>query len=424
MDEITAPPVVPGFTEPVPDFNTQSDDVFSDNAQRMVNELPPFHAGMTSMADWMNAAGQYVLQLSQLVQEGAISAEEFSLIARGYANFKGLWSGLTGAQVVGITVEHNNKVWVSRQAMSAIQNEEPGVSPVWRDTSVDGGVLVVTGPNDVRPDRVTNTAWNFYRAVFSSPAVDVRESAVSVDILGAGGVSDGSNVVADYRNGVMPGAGTYIVSTHRMLGSWRVQYAVLLYADAGLDRAWFRTGGGGTFDGRVWMPLSGGGGSSGPTTSEPVVTLPVPVRSAEYLVGGAIRGVDITIDCAAANVFRGYTTNLPAHIPAGEEAPLGLSGTYGFRHNFVLENLPEDGSETQIKYLRWGGFLRAGSGGGILMFTVPAGWNFVWAAGMSGTSTPPALFNGNGSPAGASEEIQLVINASNKRVTAAWGGWV
>lgn len=425
MDEITAPPVVPGFTEPVPDFNTQSDDVFSDNAQRMVNELPPFHNGMTDLADWMHAAGQYVYTLSQEVQQGAISAEEFATLARGFANFKGLWSALSGPEVIGVTVEHNNKIWVSRHAMSAIQNEEPGVSGVWRDTSVDGGVLVVTGPNDVRPDRVTNTAWNFYSAVGKWNATDSRtDPDINVDTLIAGTKYILNRSVNQGLFPTGPGGG-WCVETFVVHGSHRYQIAHAMQTDA-VPQIFYRytVASGGSFAGVEWVPLHGSGGSSGPTTSEPVVTLPVPVRSAEYLVGGNVYGVDIPLDFSAANIFRGFTTAVQAQLPPGAEVPLGLTGSNGFRHNFVLQNLPEDDTTTMIKYLRYSGFLRSGPGGGILTFTVPAGWTLTWKAGQNGTAVAPTLSALNGSPTAASEELQIEVNGSNKRVTITKSGWL
>lgn len=430
VDVLENPPVVPGFAPPVPDFNTQSDDEFSDNAQRMVNELPPFHAGMTGMANWMNTAAQYVYQLSQQVEAGAISSEEFALIARSFANFKGLWSSLSGAEVVGISVEHNNKIWMLRQAVVRVQDHEPlPDSPVWRDTTIDTGILVVTTPTDTRPGRVVDTQWDFEGAVLRQEWPARTEAGWDLDYLPPGYTGFFPLSIV---SGVVPPGNTvagWNVSCDALYGGAAYQFAYsFAFNSAGVvPEMWMRMRGSSdaNFAGVQWYRVSGGG-SPGSSFSEPVTVLPVPVRSLEYVVGGSVYGVDINLDFSAANVFQGYSTTTTSQLPAGASAPLGMSGANGFRLRFNLQNLPADGATTMVKYLRWAGFLRAGGGGGILDFSLPAGWSWVWQAGENGTVQAPRLSAANTVNAATAkyQELQFICNGKTKLVSVAAAGYL
>lgn len=80
----------------------------------------------------------------------ATTATSASATATATANFKGAWSGLTGALNIPASVSHLNKVWVLTQSVSNVATEVPGTSDKWLAVSV----------NFASPDAIGSTTPN------------------------------------------------------------------------------------------------------------------------------------------------------------------------------------------------------------------------------------------------------------------------
>jgi hypothetical protein len=98
------------FTTPVPSLDMTA-AAFDAACETMVAELQPF---ATAMNDISAAA--------------AASANT----AIGAANFKGAWSGLTGALEVPASVSHAGKVWLLLADLANVATATPGVSGSWQ----------------------------------------------------------------------------------------------------------------------------------------------------------------------------------------------------------------------------------------------------------------------------------------------------
>ena len=73
------------------------------------------------------------VQASQVAQDARDAAQ-------GAANFKGLWSSLSGPLNKPASVKHNNRIWLLLNNLADVAASEPGVSADW--TSGDTGSIV------------------------------------------------------------------------------------------------------------------------------------------------------------------------------------------------------------------------------------------------------------------------------------------
>lgn len=68
------------------------------------------------------------------------AAQDARDAAQGAANFKGLWSSLSGPLNKPASVKHNNRIWLLLNNLADVAASEPGVSADW--TSGDTGSIV------------------------------------------------------------------------------------------------------------------------------------------------------------------------------------------------------------------------------------------------------------------------------------------
>lgn len=354
---IESPPPIFNFTAH-PNFRTQGDEEFNEQCQLWVDEQPPFCSSVVEMGGWMKSAADYVDNVAAGADLSAQDAADSAGIAAGAAHFKGRWPALSGELLMPASAEYQDKLWQLLEDVADVAAHEPGVSSVWLDLSVQGGLQLVSSPTDMRAHRAVNPTWDFYRAVFSKEAVDKRGSGASVDIADAGNFPVGSICMADSTNGVMPGPGTWSVSTKILSnGSWVVQFATRIYADANNEEYFFRTGGGYAFTDRPWVPLHGGsGGSGGSVEDGPIKTLVQNFSANDQ----ASNNIAITIDCSEHTSFVINAQNAP--FP-------NASGAY----NITISNLPEPGEGLFI------GRIRARNlGRKAVNFILPAGVTASW----------------------------------------------
>jgi len=86
-----------------------------------------------------NAAGAYIDDKTQALQTAVNAAESSAITAQNAestavasANFKGAWSGLSGALSVPASVSHEGALWLLLSNVANVAANEPGTSSVWR----------------------------------------------------------------------------------------------------------------------------------------------------------------------------------------------------------------------------------------------------------------------------------------------------
>jgi hypothetical protein len=117
---ITKLPLAPTPTDTTAEFNAKS---FA------------FVAALNGFVTEANALETMVSTAGRAVALDATTASVASSAAVSAANYKGEWSLLRGALAVPASASHVNKVWVLRQAVSDVKEEEPGVSSKWLSTT-------------------------------------------------------------------------------------------------------------------------------------------------------------------------------------------------------------------------------------------------------------------------------------------------
>lgn len=130
---------------PLPTDNTAT---FNSKAFALVAALNTFvtEANATGVAVDADAAAALASQIAAGLSEDAAVAS---------ANFKGAWSGLTGALAIPASVSHLDKVWTLTESVANVTTEVPGTSAKWIAVSVN---FASPGPiGDLTPDSGTFT---------------------------------------------------------------------------------------------------------------------------------------------------------------------------------------------------------------------------------------------------------------------------
>ena len=131
MTTITALPQPPSRSDPVN---------FAARGDAFLGALPTFATEANALSVEVNANAISAANSASFAGLSAANAASSSQVALAAANFKGLWSSLTGALSKPATVKHNNRFWLAVDDIADVTASEPGVSSDW--TSVSGGVLV------------------------------------------------------------------------------------------------------------------------------------------------------------------------------------------------------------------------------------------------------------------------------------------
>lgn len=125
---------------------------------------------------------------AQISHDNSVTAVQASQIAQdardaaaGAANFRGLWSTLSGPLNKPASVKHNNRIWLLLNNLADVAASEPGVSADW--TSGDSGALV----------QIVNAST----AIVPGPVYVAAAVGITLtlpDTLGAGDTIDVRNV--------------------------------------------------------------------------------------------------------------------------------------------------------------------------------------------------------------------------------------
>lgn len=133
-------PIAPPAAPTVPVYPALGSPSFNQEAYTFGSSMPGVSAALGALAD--NVASN-----SQISHDNAVTAVQASQIAQdardaaaGAANFRGLWSTLSGPLNKPASVKHNNRIWLLLNNLADVAASEPGVSGDW--TSGDSGELL------------------------------------------------------------------------------------------------------------------------------------------------------------------------------------------------------------------------------------------------------------------------------------------
>jgi len=140
---ITALPAVPQRTQPPAEFATKGD--------AFLGALPAFRAEINTFGAFVDSAGAAIdadvaaADASEANAAASATAADASAqlalsykdLAAGTANFKGSWSGLSGALAIPASVYHNGLTWVLLSSLANVASAEPGISASWVVASGD-----------------------------------------------------------------------------------------------------------------------------------------------------------------------------------------------------------------------------------------------------------------------------------------------
>lgn len=99
---------------------------FAERADDFLAALPVFVTETNLLATGLNNA-------ADLAIDAETAATAAAGIAAASANYKGLWSALTGPLLIPASVLHNDKVWMLEGNLGDVTASQPGVSSDWTD---------------------------------------------------------------------------------------------------------------------------------------------------------------------------------------------------------------------------------------------------------------------------------------------------
>jgi hypothetical protein len=128
-------PVTPPPSVSIPDPDripqrdgSQDQGAYSDNMDYWAGQLPVSLDDFVDAMEWTEIAANQTEVFANNAQTSANASATSASSAAAVANFKGLWSGLTGAQLKGISVLHNGAYWVLLNDLANVALSEPSPS--------------------------------------------------------------------------------------------------------------------------------------------------------------------------------------------------------------------------------------------------------------------------------------------------------
>lgn len=130
---------------PLPTPPTRDDPAnFAQRADDFMAALPHFATEANALAAEVDGNRATVAGQTALVIPAASAA-------LGAANYKGVWSSMSGAVALPASVYHAGRFWIALEAIANVATETPGVSSKWAPLVDDVGVLgffaTSTAPN-------------------------------------------------------------------------------------------------------------------------------------------------------------------------------------------------------------------------------------------------------------------------------------
>lgn len=138
-------------------------------------------------ANALDAAASAVASLNS-----AVAASESEDIALGSANFKGMWSSLTGALDKPACVKHNGRFWLLLNNLANVATSQPGVSADW--TSLDAGIR----PTAVITTNTVGVVGVCYLLASNTLTLTAPTSYLKGDYFGFREVANATGAIVDF----------------------------------------------------------------------------------------------------------------------------------------------------------------------------------------------------------------------------------
>ena len=130
-------PVAPTSPPAVPEFPKMGDPAFNTKALTFGTAMPALVAWIAAAIAnaWNNATAAF--EAAGAAAGAAASAADVQAVVLGAANFKGLWSGLTGALSKPATVKYGGRFWLLLDDLADVTAAVPGGSASWTTLDAD-----------------------------------------------------------------------------------------------------------------------------------------------------------------------------------------------------------------------------------------------------------------------------------------------
>ena len=169
---------------------------FAARGDAFLAALPTFATEANAQADTVN------IQTALTTASSAVSAAS-SKAALGAANYKGLWSSLTGALAVPASVTHSNVAWLLINNVADVTLSQPGVSADWIVLNTQAFEIgdikqsaVAQGATWLPCDgsEYTTATYPTLGAALPNTSYDLENSSATMFTIGAGSIAyNGTN---------------------------------------------------------------------------------------------------------------------------------------------------------------------------------------------------------------------------------------
>lgn len=211
---------IPALDRTSATFRADVDTFFASRIPTFVSEANALQLDVHAAADTAIAAAATASTAADIVD-----------LAAAAANYKGAWSGLSGALAMPASVSHAGTYWALNSAVANVATETPGVSAAWQALNVGaGGSSVVSSAVDVSLSsgamRVQSIAMTVAgKSVIMADATTLQTGSVLHAIKNSG---TRGFVIRDHSGGMLayasPGdvVSLCLVSSTTSAGEWAV----------------------------------------------------------------------------------------------------------------------------------------------------------------------------------------------------------
>jgi hypothetical protein len=143
---------LPASTQPRSEFNTKVDGLF-----------PQLNTSIAAMNAEIESVNSNTISASL----ASTQAQAASVSASAIANYRGLWSSLSGALAIPASVFHAERFWLLKSNTANVALIEPGVSAQWQEVENTRAPMPKVRPSilcDIENTETIDPRWTFTRA--------------------------------------------------------------------------------------------------------------------------------------------------------------------------------------------------------------------------------------------------------------------
>jgi len=205
-------PPTPIASVPATPDRTEGQDIFVGKMFTFLDYFAPFKAYLQDVVTYAGSAITWIASLVVSAENSATAAALSADAAANLSDFKGLWSGLTGALNKPATVLHNGAYWSLLNNLANVASSEPGVSNTdwafangtrWLTPYTASATLIPNSQSTIiatsaaadmsLPTLATNDFIVLSNSPASTQAVRLMNSAYTIR-GDAGSISSGTNI--------------------------------------------------------------------------------------------------------------------------------------------------------------------------------------------------------------------------------------